>query len=241
MATKKTMGKRQRDRLKKAQAKREATTAAAAANPTYSQATSFNTRPSSGPTTSRVQELDPGTYNNVKFLTNSMGMGDCVAESVTVDHKGRRLRVMMGTESIMDLLSQRLHNEKKFQSRLDRITELYNGLFDDIILIENTHPGAAAQPLFKFREINTNLYAMLSRSDGNIENDYYHSQGPTAFQGYPSQIKLVLARGYEHYNFARLQSNSGLGQQINEIEQGLKSLHDALVMENQDCPMDDIF
>lgn len=100
MATKKTMGKRQRDRLKKAQAKREATAAAAAANPTYSQATSFNARPSSGPTTSRVQELDPGTYNNVEFLTNSMGMGDCVAESVTVDHKGRRLRVMMGTESV---------------------------------------------------------------------------------------------------------------------------------------------
>ncbi|KAF6799393.1 hypothetical protein CSOJ01_12536 [Colletotrichum sojae] len=240
MASKKTMGKRQRDRLKKAQAKKEQA-AAAAANPTFGQATSFNARPSSGPTTSRVQELEPGTYNNVEFLTNAMGMEGCVAESVTVDRKGRRLRVMMGTEPIMDLLSQRLHEEKKFQSRLDYMTELFNSLLDDILLIQSTlGPDAAAQPLSKLSDIHLQIYTMLSCSYGNIENGNNKSRGALSFRSYLSQIRLVLARHYERYNFARLQGDSGLGHQIDEIEQGLRDLHDALATENRNHPMDDI-
>ncbi|KAF6803351.1 hypothetical protein CMUS01_15106 [Colletotrichum musicola] len=237
MATKKTMGKRQRDRLKKAQAKKEQA-AAAAANPTYSQAASFNDRPSSGPPT-RVQELDPGTYNNVEFLTNTMGMGDCVAESVTVDRKGRRLRVMMGTEPNMDLLSQRLHDEKEFQTRLDRLSELFNGLLSDIP-IQSIRPDLEAQYMSALGEVNMNLHTMLSQSHGNIENDYCNSQGAMLFRGHPSYIKLVLARHYDRYNFARLQGDGVLAQQIDGIERGLMDIHYTMASACQDLPMDDI-
>lgn len=99
MASKKTVGKRQRDRLKKAQAKREATATGTAANPTSSHATSSNTMASSG-STPRVQELDPSTYHDVEFVTYAMGLGACVTEAVTVDHRGRKLRVMMGAEPV---------------------------------------------------------------------------------------------------------------------------------------------
>lgn len=92
----------------------------------------------------------------------------------------------------MDLLARRLHDEKKFQSRLGFVTELFNGLLDDILLIESTlGPGAAARPLFRLGEINLAIYTMLSQSWGNIENGNHKAQVAMSFRGNPSQIKLV--------------------------------------------------
>lgn len=110
------MGKKQRDRLKKAQAKRHAAAAAptaapapapvpfyvpAAAIPNNGQASSSSSSSSTiNNSNDSVPELDPNAYTRVHRISNMVGMTAFVKEVVGVDCKGRKFRAMMGKESV---------------------------------------------------------------------------------------------------------------------------------------------
>ncbi|KAF4824982.1 hypothetical protein CGCSCA5_v000664 [Colletotrichum siamense] len=187
---KKNMGKNQRDRLKKQKNRSLVSTNASSS----SSPNGTDTDTESAPETTT---LDVTNYSAVSKLSTNLRMSELVKERVSVDDKGRKLRVIMGGEKDMNEFIKRLEDEAKLQARLTRISIRFNAL----------RSSKSDDP--EIRKIGDSINELMASTKGLI----YDAGGPrkrSRVPAYPGTLKLALDRENPMYDVLSLQMDAFL-------------------------------
>ncbi|KAF9877538.1 hypothetical protein CkaCkLH20_05238 [Colletotrichum karsti] len=204
MASKKSnLGKRQRDRLKKQKAK--------SVVPTRPDTPESDPVPDEPP----VPGLDVTNYSDVSNLAANMGMGGQVKEMVAVDSKGRKLRVVMGGEKVMNEFSKRMDEENEVQGKLDHIAAKFNAA-------RAAAYGAGAKKMSQAEvsKAKKELAEVVDEIGDVLQTDVAYR---LLVQGqrktfYSDRMKLVLHREEPGYKAPSLKREEPLRRAISRIE-----------------------
>ncbi|KAI8223973.1 hypothetical protein K4K54_005614 [Colletotrichum sp. SAR 10_86] len=185
---KKNMGKNQRDRLKKQKNRSLVST-----NASYSS-NGTDTDTESAPETTT---LDVTNYSAVSKLSTNLRMSELVKERVSVDDKGRKLRVIMGGEKDMNEFIKRLEDEAKLQAQLTLISTHFNAL-------RSCQPDDP-----EVRQIGDSINELMASSKGMIF-DAGGMRKRSKVPAYPGTLKLALDRENPMYDALSLQMDAFL-------------------------------
>ncbi|KAJ5007956.1 hypothetical protein K4K48_009719 [Colletotrichum sp. SAR 10_66] len=186
---KKNMGKNQRDRLKKQKNRSLVPT-----NPSSSSPDGTDTDTELAP---EKISLDVTNYSAVSKLSTNLRMSELVKERVSVDDKGRKLRVIMGGEKDMNEFIKRLEDEAKLQAQLTRISTRFNAL-------RSCQPDDP-----EVHQIGDSINELMASSKGMIF-DAGGMRKRSRVPAYPGTLKLALDRENPMYDALSLQMDAFL-------------------------------
>ncbi|KAI8236615.1 hypothetical protein K4K55_003752 [Colletotrichum sp. SAR 10_96] len=186
---KKNMGKNQRDRLKK-----QKNRSLVPSNPSPSSPDGTDTDTELAP---EKISLDVTNYSAVSKLSTNLRMSELVKERVSVDDKGRKLRVIMGGEKDMNEFIKRLEDEAKLQAQLTRISARFNTL-------RSSQPD---EP--QISQIGDSINELMASSQGLIF-DAGGMRKRSRVPVYPGTLKLALDRENPMYDVLSLQMDAFL-------------------------------
>ncbi|KAF3808637.1 hypothetical protein GCG54_00006503 [Colletotrichum gloeosporioides] len=187
---KKNMGKNQRDRLKKQKNRSLVPTNA----PSSFSPDGTDTDADS---THEKTTLDVTNYSAVSKLSTNLRMSNLVKERVSVDDKGRKLRVIMGGEKDINEFIKRLEDEAKLQTQLTRISTRFNAL-------RSSQPDDP-----EVRKIGNSINGLMASTKGLIF-DAGGARKRSRVPAYPGTLKLALDRENPMYDALSLQMNAFL-------------------------------
>ncbi|KAK2744726.1 hypothetical protein CKAH01_18336 [Colletotrichum kahawae] len=206
---KKNMGKNQRDRLKKQKNRSLVPT-----NPSSSSPDGTDSDPESTP---EKTDLDVTNYSAVSKLSTNLGMSNLVKEKVSVDEKGRKLRVIMGGEKDMNEFIKRLEDEAKLQTRLTRISTRFNAL-------RSSQPDDP-----EIRKIGDSINELMASTKGLIF-DAGGRRKRSRVPAHPGTLKLTLDRENPMYDALSLQMQTYLA--VEDISEGIEHVRSGMREKN---------